>query len=294
VTAEVRVCVSGGLGNQLFQYAYALASAERSAAKIVVDTRFCSLPPAGSGYAHGTCAMGFFPISATIEAHGGHSLLQRLRTRLKDGGQRVVIDHGIVFDPKLHAVRAPRVLVKGLLQSYRYFEAAHARVQRELATTALLNGLPADVRALASSPTTCAVHIRRGDYLAHSAMHLPTIWNYYVSAMALARAENPQVHFAVFSDDPDWCQAQFAALDAGKSSHGYTIVAHAYPGLNALAEFALLSSAPTMIIANSTFSWWAAWLGATPKRVFAPQRWISGDNPFIDDLIPPTWQKIAF
>lgn len=286
----VRVCVSGGLGNQLFQYAYAIALAQHNDAEIEVDSRFCPLPQANEPYGHGCCALGFFPISATLlPSPTRPSVRQRILQRLRDARFRTVMDHGIEFDPRWLPQSGKRWLIKGLMQSHRYLADAQPRIQSELSTAALTARLPPALIAQMGAANTCAVHVRRGDYLAHSVLNLPSIWRYYETAVATITAAAPNTHFVVFSDDPAWCANQFATLDVR-----YTVIAAERPDLTPLEDFALMSLAPQLIIANSTFSWWAGYLGAADKKVIAPARWINGDNPFIDDLLPLHWQRLAF
>lgn len=285
----VRVCVGGGLGNQLFQYAYAIAVAELNDAPIEVDTRFCPLPGAQEPYRHGLCGVGFFPISARILPTRGRHLWQRLATKVEDSRFQTVVDVGAQYLPELMPALGRRWLIKGLMQSYRYFDSVRERVSQELDPCALLAGLPADLVALASAPSTCAVHVRRGDYLTHSVMNLPRMPDYYQSAIMRTESEQPNTHFLIFSDDPRWCQEAFANLSVRSE-----VVATSHPNLNALQDFALMAQAPRMIMANSTFSWWAAWLGPAGKTVTAPARWSNNDNRYFDDLIPPHWQRISF
>jgi hypothetical protein len=280
--ARVRVCVSGGLGNQLFQYAYAVALAERNDAAIDVDTRFCQRAGPGERYRHGLCALDFFPIRGQVHNPLPVTLLNRLRTRIADMRAQRVLDRGIQFDASLTPRVGPRWLIKGLMQSYRYFDAPAlaARVKQELDPSAHLARLPDRARALVSATDACALHVRRGDYLAHPLLHLEGFERYLDRALKHFAGAN----FLVFSDDPAWCRAHFAAIGVR-----HQIVADHCPGLDALDDFALMSAAPRIAIANSTFSWWAAWLGRSDKSVVAPARWLSRDNPTMSDLIPPTW-----
>jgi len=113
--------------------------------------------------------------------------------------------------------------------------------------------------------------------------------DYYQSAIMRVESERPKTHFLIFSDAPGWCQSAFANLSVRSE-----VMATSHPNLNALQDFALKIQAPRMMMANSTFSWWAAWLGPAGKTVAVPGRWINGGNPLCDDLIPPHWQCITF
>ena len=138
-----------------------------------------------------------------------------------------------------------------------------------------------------------SLHVRRGD-LAHAVEKLddrglvyggPVGLEYINAAM---RHFDATCHFLVFSDtvaDIEWCRQHI---------HGPHV--HYSSGHTDMEDFALMSACDHHIIANSTFSWWAAWLDPKPgKRVIAPRQWGFPDARFKmvpDDLIPPEWQLI--
>jgi hypothetical protein len=107
-----------------------------------------------------------------------------------------------------------------------------------------------------------ALHVRRGDYVGQEDRYVPLPPDWY--AAALARLD-PDATVLVFSDDPQWCREQ--ALFAGDR---FLIAA----GGNTRHDLCLMSLCDDFVIANSTYSWWGAWLGAAPdKRVVIPAQW---------------------
>jgi hypothetical protein len=118
---------------------------------------------------------------------------------------------------------------------------------------------------------TCSVHVRRGDYLVHPGYAKLFATDYYWRAFELFPADTT---FVIFSDDVGWCRQQF-------KGPRYVFL----DGLSDVGQFFAMSACTHHIIANSTFSWWAAWLDPKPqKRVVAPRLWYAG--PYADPQIP--------
>lgn len=102
------------------------------------------------------------------------------------------------------------------------------------------------------------------------------------------RDELPGARFFIFSDDPGWCRREFTAADTEVIDSGPVAA-------NPLHDLLLMSLASHHIIANSSYSWWAAWLGDKPgQRVIMPDRWYAGTitAPIYEKLLPH-WQTLA-
>jgi hypothetical protein len=161
-------------------------------------------------------------------------------------------------------------VVFGYFQTPRYFEGHEDTLRSELATGHL--GLEAGHEGLAEKlreSGSVAVHVRRTDYINNP--NLASLgMDYYQRAMERMRIAVPDARFFVFSDDPTWCRDTFTANDI-------EVLTHSDP-FNPLLDLHLMSLASHHIIANSSFSWWAAWLGAKPgQRVLMPGQWFQGD-----------------
>lgn len=130
----------------------------------------------------------------------------------------------------------------------------------------------------------CSIHVRRTDYLKFPNHHPVLYMDYYKEAMDISNCNK----FIIISDDPEWCFENFKST----SNKEINIVSKG----DAYFDFSLMISIENSIIANSSFSWWAAWLGTSPnKKVVAPKNWfgpaLKPTHP-IDDLIPPDWVLI--
>ena len=124
------------------------------------------------------------------------------------------------------------------------------------------------------------VHVRRGDYLLDSDHHPVCAQEYYEKAFSMFSEDTI---FLLFSDDIDWCRQNFIGENFNFVSENEDYI-----------DLFLMSRCKHVIIANSSFSWWAAWLNSDKeKRIVAPRSWF-GDQVIYDtgDLIPQTWKRI--
>jgi hypothetical protein len=284
----VGVTISAGLGNQMFQYAAALALSERLGAELRCDVSFFR------GIDFRRLELGRFgvPIIACrdpVTRKPWHRLGVRLHlvpeafrgaTRFEDHGH---------FDPAFLALQAP-CYISGFMQSWRYFEGHEQSVWRAFDPARLASdrtgAMAARIRA-ARNPV--AVHVRRGDYAespeaiaAFGLLHA----DYYNRGRAEieARVERPQ--YFLFSDDIPAAMAELADWPE--------LVP--VTGLAGHEDLYLMSLCRHFIIASSTFSWWGAWLGTAPdKVVVAPSRWFGPEfkqRIVLGDRLPPGWTAV--
>jgi len=112
---------------------------------------------------------------------------------------------------------------------------------------------------------------------------------YYANAIQAVLRCRPFPELFVFSDDPDWCETRFGAFGLPMS------VVSSHGAEDPLADFFLMTQCRAFIIANSAYSWWAAWLcRASDKIVMAPCRWETRGLLDMDRFIPEGWTKIEW
>jgi len=267
----VRLC--GGLGNQLFQYAVGRVLSIRWDVPLVLDV---------SSFASDrkrTYMLAPYHVPARVVSS------PRWRRWLAQVGGRYRRERGFAFDPQVLAVE-PGSILDGYFQSEKYF-AAHAKTIRD--DLSLKEPLSAEansyLQAIEAAPVSVAVHVRRGDYVADSvtrAYHGVCEWDYYEEAMARLRQRLGEAHFFFFSDDPAWLVER---MTPG------TVVQWLPPH----EDLFLMSRCRHQIIANSSFSWWGAWLNQNPQKiVIAPRRWFANEKmeQQTGDLIPEGWERI--
>ena len=133
-----------------------------------------------------------------------------------------------------------------------------------------------------------SIHIRRSDYLSkkNSSIFEPISLNYYYSALELIKKQHPNIKLFVFSDDNQW------VMDNFKTDLPTTFVTHNDVS-RGYDDLMLMSNCKHNITANSTFSWWGAWLNENPaKIVVTPSKWVKEDKYVEPDLIPNNWIKV--
>lgn len=273
----------GGLGNQMFQYAAGLAVAQRLQSRLYVDTRWFD-PRVHSGDSPPTIrryGLDIFGISPGVPPS--------VRVRMKMRKSIWVTEEDSGFQPQLEDVRGDAVLIDGYWQSYRYLVGIEAEVRRAFRVPTTLSRIAQEYAREAGASDSVAVHVRRGDYLSNP-KHLGRFGvltpDYYRAAAAeLQRRRRRLLSFLVFSDDPPWCRDNLVLEDAKR----VTFVA----GTADHEDLSLMASCHDHVIANSSFSWWGAWLGtAADKIVIAPARWAHDPQLDTPDRIPPDWLQL--
>lgn len=278
--------LSGGLGNQLFQYAAACGIAHVSGGVPALD--LSSLSSRGrTDQVFDRAILRFDGTTLDPEFRVASVPQQgRLGCLGIDGGIRLPVyrENSYEFDPAVKSIEGGAYLY-GFWQSWKYFSEIADELRVRL-KSALLSGLDTDsvVQAIGACQSV-AVHVRRGDYLDpnmldHFGVCEPA---YYAGAMDLMRDRVANPRFFIFSDDPDWARAHFGASDV-------TVVSSA--ARDARADLAAMASCRSHILANSSFSWWGAWLGAGDDSiVIAPMPWYT-ESPRVSDLIPAHWIRL--
>ena len=293
-TGPVIVRIYGGLGNQLFMYACGLALACRRQAPLLMDVGFLTSEQ------YRPFGLGIFNLRATfaesetvrrIRGFGDNKLSREwFHFRRSLGLARYpdyVREKGWRFDPQVVTAATPCYL-KGHWMSERYFSDHAADIRQDLTFREPPTGRNAEIAAeIAASSDSVSIHVRRGDYLAgsNSAIYASLGQTYYRRALAAMRQRVPQPRFFCFSDDP---QAARRELDLPADS---VFVEH--NGTVAHEDLRLMSLCRHHIIANSTFSWWGAWLAtASDQVVIAPHQWWIHPDYDDTDIIPERWLRL--
>lgn len=187
----------------------------------------------------------------------------------------------IVLDP-----RHDCYCIDGYYQSYKYFDLnAFERLLQFEHNSSNSNKT--------IEPDGIALHIRRTDYLSKN-FHKPLALDYYYNAVeriitdrgSKAPSRNP-IHLYIFSDDIEWCKQNFAY-----SNTDHKCVTQYVTLESELEELYMMSRFSTIVIANSSFSWWAAYLNNTSnqKEVYCPKHWfVNGCHLNTKDMRPPNW-----
>lgn len=165
----------------------------------------------------------------------------------------------------------------GYFQSEKYFEDCELSIRKYFALRDDLQKIVDEKYEKYEDCRTASIHVRRGDYLNYPDTHPLCNGKYYNDAIKMFRTVDK---FLVFSDDPDWCRQNFnlGICDIIEGNPDYI-------------DMALMAKCDNNIIANSSFSWWGAWLNPNPNKVvIAPKDWFGKNGPKdTQDLIPDGW-----
>lgn len=287
----IYVRLYGGLGNQLFQYATARAVALRLGVGLGMDCRYLDGKPA-----HMRFALGPFAIEAECDPTGlpPDSRRQPLRYELWRIGHwsspRFLRERGLGLNNDVMQAQDGSYL-HGYFQTDRYFSDYAEQVRAELRITQPPAGEnPVWVDRIAADDRAVSVHLRRGDYLQWAkaeGTHGICDEAYYRKALAeIAERTGIEPRAYVFSDDPDWARANLSlGVETVVAGHNGILQAH--------EDLRLMALCRHHVIANSTFSWWGAWLDGSPAAVtVAPSRWFASEAIQNPDILPGGWIRI--
>lgn len=277
------VILRGGLGNQLFQWALALELQHRGR-PVVLDTR----------RTRSERGLAIQLVDNTIPRSTWPSLGWRVRGLLPFDmtamGYRLVEEPSFRFWPgALEEALPQRVLLHGYWQSQCYFSSVHQTVRQrvsEAARQALTERGLGLLREIQSTEHPVSVHLRRGDFVTNpvaAGYHGILTDDYYTTALDRMRAGGAQ-RFYIFSDDIAEANRLFRSADC-------VVVPHAVAD-DPLGELELMAACRAHILANSSFSWWGAWLDTRSGPVIAPRRWFTDARIDTSDLILEQWTQL--
>ena len=198
-----------------------------------------------------------------------HDIFNLPQTPFVDGDYTSYIESTFHYQeiPK----RAENMVLFGYYQSEKYFKDFEDVIREDFTFRN-----PTDIKI---EPGTTSLHVRRGDYVNLPDFHPLCTLDYYKEATSLF----PDQKFLVFSDDLEWCKVNIKGENIKYSE-----------GTSAVEDLQRMRLCDNHIIANSSFSWWGAWLGANDnKRVVAPKKWFGPDAPYdAKDLCCEGWKII--
>lgn len=292
----VIVRIIGGLGNQLFQYAAGRSLAYKLNTTLKLDlTSFKHYKLRSyrlSNFSFQAKLARPVEIAAIDPDRAGRLATSsgKLLRRLNPTRRRCVFRETALgrFKQELFEVTGD-IYLDGYWQSEKYFTEIEDVIRREFEVKWPFDGRNRELAEQITNSNSVSLHVRRGDYLTNpqiNRLHGLCGIDYYQMCVNELVSKAPNPHFFVFSDDPEWSR------DNLRLSYPTTFVTHNGEDRD-FEDLRLMSLCRHHIIANSTFSWWGAWLSRNPsKLVFAPRRWFTDSQLDATDLIPDDWIRI--
>ena len=286
------VNIIGGLGNQLFQYAFGYAISQKKDEVLKLDTN-------------------------NLEVHGLRDFeleLYNINIILasKEEVKKLKYKNENIFDKVLRKIKrkdAPLsnqyykeytfnfdknifdkdIYFEGYWQSEKYFKDNREDLLKQFTLKKEIHPQSQQYRQKIKSTESVSLHIRRGDYVTDARtnnVHGTCSLDYYKNAVLQIDEKVKSAHFFIFSDDLDWTKENLDFID------GITFVELA-EDIPDHEEIYLMSLCKHNIIANSSFSWWGAWLNQNGnKMVITPNQWFNDTSIDTSDLIPKDWIRL--
>lgn len=294
LAASVVVGLSSGLGNQMFQYAMGRAVAARTGAPLFLDA--CAYRP-GTQRAY---ELDHFQLPQRLVSWDlarlfnpflARTWLERFTQALaRRGNPRALVRERLFqYDEALVQSLVPPLYLHGYWQTERYFSSVACPLRSDFELRGPLSVSAGRVLdAIRAAGTSIAVHYRRADYDKNprsKRLHRICDPAYYrrIEQIFMSRLSN--LHWFIFSDDIQWVRANC-------SLQGPKYFVKPDPARAASEDMWLMSQCSHQAIANSTFSWWGAWLNRRRnKLVVAPKDWFGNSTKCTDDVVPPSWLK---
>lgn len=283
----------GGLGNQMFEYAAAKGLAARLGVELKLDKAWFAQIAPGDTPRH--YELDSFKLKQDFldfkPFFAGDNLVSRAKALVAPAFGRKALK--LYKEPHYHysvnlLKQQNNTYLDGYFQSEKYF----AHIRKELLDdftwakpTTGKNKKLLDV--IATDENSVSIHVRRGDYVSNenaAEFHGLRGVDYYKAATKIVEKSVKTPNYYVFSDEPDWCKENL------RFKHSTTYIDWNTDGAE---DMRLMKSCRHNVLANSSFSWWGAWLNTNEnKTVIAPKQWFNDPSININDVVPESWQRI--
>lgn len=277
------VTLKGGLGNQMFQYAAAKALALKHNTGVCIDQSFLNANPGGQ-WTKREYELSVFPALRNLNEY---SLLNKISGKISP--RKRFTETGLTYDKQIEYCGSD-VHLEGYFQSDKYFLRYANEIKEDFAFPVPLSEANRfHLRELYNTSGAISVHVRRGDMVTLKSAndhHGTLSREYYHTAFETMRSlYGKDLLYFVFSDDQEWAKANIIPP-------GRVVYVDSIPG-RAVEDMNLMSVCQHHVVANSSFSWWGAWLGSSSnKTVIAPKNWFRDSVHDTSDLLPEHWIRL--
>src|SRR3989344_317166 len=280
--------LNGGLGNQMFQYSLGRKLSLKNNDALKLDlSDFTKDNPRSYGLGHFNIIENFASDEDInkIKKSGVWKLIDKLKPYYK---RSVIKYKGYDFDPNILKLSG-NFYLDGYWQSEKYFQDIENIIRKEVAIKNPIENKYADLISQIKNTNSVSIHIRRGDYITNK--KFSKVYNlldekYYQKAVRFIAEKINDPYFFIFSDDINWVK-QNLNIPYPK------IFVSGENEIKNYEELILMSFCKHNIIANSSFSWWGAWLNKNAdKIVISPDKWFNDKIGNTKDLIPENWIEL--
>lgn len=283
------VKIIGGLGNQMFQYAYAKALQVKGY-DVKIDISAFDTYKLHGGYQLDKYNI---DLKASTKKENNkfykNDILSKVFRRLGYDSSNIIGENSLLFDGNLLDIEEDNY-VSGYFQTELYFKNLRETLYKEFIVRDKYSFYTKEMAEnILNQLTSCSIHVRRGDFINNTniTIHGSCDLSYYIQAVDFMNLEYGNLQYFVFSDDITWVKENLKIEDAKYIQSEEIRLPH--------EDIYLMSLCSHNIIANSSFSWWGAWLNQnSQKMVIAPKRWFMDEKLFQEsaDIVCENWKKI--
>lgn len=283
---SIKLKLTGGLGNQMFQFAAGYSLAKRRNKELNLDLSWFNRRHLHNG----------FELDDVFNIYSKVDFLNRpfsfKKFNLKeffikiDRTYKTFDEPHFQYTPKIDII-PEHCFLRGYWQSEKYFKDFASEIKRIYTFNRPLDEENSKIAQDIINNKSVSLHIRRGDFLLkRNHKHQVDLTKYYSDAVKSVLKNYTSPKFYIFTDDFDWV-----------SKNNFIETNYVFVKINqeknSFLDMQLMSLCDVNIIANSSFSWWSAWLNnKSDKTIFAPKHWFNDTSIITDDLIPKSWNKI--
>jgi hypothetical protein len=289
------VKLQGGLGNQMFQYAFGYYLADKHKSELKLDLTFLLDRSNKGNHTFRDFDLNIFDINisiakayeiAELKSRSENLLINNILNKLKGFKKSYVIEPGYQFYPEIFE-SGDNVYLEGYWQTEKYFKPISNVIKKIFTVKENLTVSSEILSSNILSENAVCVNIRRGDFINNPITGTLTP-EYYLQAekLIIENVDHPKLY--IFSDDLEWCYKNL------KFKSTATFVSDEYSGYKYQDKFRLMSMCKHFIIPNSSFAWWATYLAESNhnKLVIAPAHWVQ--HPILQnpDIYIEDWRII--
>lgn len=284
--------MSGGLGNQMFQWAFARMIQETTDMDVLLDMSFFSEPYA----INRPYQLGVFELEPIFVKDEMTKFKLDLIWKTKKFpiiarllGMKLYREAHFEFDQSFEKISS-NTYIEGFFQTEIYFKNIAEQLRKDFTFVRNPSKENREIISQIKNENSISVHIRRGDYVSkarYKNKYFHCSMDYYKRAVDYIAEKYPNPTVYVFSDDIKWA-AQNLDLP-----YVCNYISN-NKGAQSWEDMRLMSCCKHNVIANSSFSWWGAWLNSSPEKiVVAPEKWFQDDKIVQTDVIPEKWIKMG-
>lgn len=288
----------GGLGNQMFQYAAARTLSIKLKKDIKIDMTFLLHGQKQLDIAQRDYELDIFNIQADIATPQDINKCTHLVNKVTDRifpwfpFNPYVKERKNHFESRLLSRKTKCIYLNGHWMSERYFVDESEDIRRDFTFKKSIIKPAQEIMSLIRNTNSVCIQVRRGDYVSNATVakvHGLSSKEYFTKGIEYIESRVRQPYYFIFSDDIEWCVDNFNFLN------NVFFVEKEISAYNATNSdvLQLMTLCKHFVISNSTFGWWASWLGSyESKIVLAPLNWFKDPSIDAKDVCPPGWIRL--